>query len=111
MEIVVDELEEGRAVLRAEGRLDLVSAAELRSAVAATVEGGRSSVVVDLAGVPFVDSSGLGALIAALKLARKAGGELRIAAANAAILEVLALMRLDRVLRPYETVDLALEGL
>lgn len=111
MEITVDELEDGRAVLRAEGRLDLVSAAELRGAVAATVEGGRSRVVVDLAGVPFVDSSGLGALIAALKLARKAGGELRIAGPDAAVLEVLALMRLDRVLRPYETVELALQGI
>lgn len=111
MEITVDEQGEGRAVLRPVGRLDLVSAADLRGAVAETVAGGRTSLVVDLAAVPFVDSSGLGALIAALKQARKAGGELRIAAPDGPVLEVLALMRLDRVLRPYETVDLALEGL
>jgi anti-sigma B factor antagonist len=111
MDITVDEHGTGAAVLRPDGRLDLVSASALRDAVAGTVATGRSSLVVDLAAVPFVDSSGLGALIAALKQARKAGGELRIAAPNGPVLEVLALMRLDRVLRPYETVELALEGL
>jgi anti-sigma B factor antagonist len=111
MEITVQEQGAGRAVLRPEGRLDLVSAAALRGAVADEVTAGRTLLVVDLAAVPFVDSSGLGALIAALKQARKAGGELRIAAAAAPILEVLALMRLDRVLRPYETVAAALEDL
>ncbi len=111
MEITVEERDPGRAVLRPEGRLDLVSAAGLRGAVAEVVEAGRALLVVDLAGVPFMDSSGLGALIAGLKQARKAGGELRIAAPTGPVVEVLSLMRLDRVLRPYESVDAALEGL
>lgn len=41
---------------------------------------GRKQIVVDLAGTEFMDSTGLGALISGLKLARLAGGDLRIAA-------------------------------
>jgi anti-sigma B factor antagonist len=98
-------------VIALAGRLDLVSAAELRRVVADVVAGGRHDVVVDLGAVTFLDSSGLGALVAALKTARQAGGELRVAAAPEQALTVLRLTRLDRVVRPYATVDEALEGL
>jgi anti-sigma B factor antagonist len=101
----------GVATMRLTGRLDLVSAAGLRSAVEGAVEAGRPRLVVDLSGVAFVDSSGLGALVAGLKRARQAGGELRIAAAGEQVMTVLTLTRLVRVLRPYATVDEALDGL
>ena len=64
---------------------------------------GRAHVVVDLTAVPFMDSSGLGAIIAALKKARQAHGDLRIAGANEQVITVLKLTNLDRVLRPFTT--------
>jgi len=111
MEITVDELSAGRAALRVEGRLDLVTARELRSAINEVVAHGSAHVVIDLAGVTFVDSSGLGALVAGLKSTRQAGGELRIAAPAEQVQMVLELTKLVRVLRPYETLDAALQGL
>lgn len=99
------------ATMRLTGRLDLVSAAALRGAVERAVAGGTPNLVVDLSGVGFVDSSGLGALVAGLKHARQAGGELRIAAAGEQVMTVLTLTRLVRVLRPYATVAEALDGL
>lgn len=68
------ELTEGDcAVIRARGRLNLVSAPALRDLVARVVrEDGRSQVVVDLAETDFMDSSGLGSLVAGLKTARAA---------------------------------------
>jgi anti-sigma B factor antagonist len=111
MNISVEELEGDRATLRVDGRLDLVSAGGLRRAVEDLLAAGRRRLVVDLADVPFMDSSGVGALVGSLKLARNGGGELRIAAAGTQVREVLRLTTIDRVLHPYDSVDAALETL
>jgi anti-sigma B factor antagonist len=58
--------------------------------------------------VNFIDSSGLGALISGLKSARQAGGDLRIANPGEQARVVLKLTTLDRVLRPYDSVEDAL---
>ena len=97
-------------VLRPEGRLNMVAAGEVRRAVAELVESGTPRLVVDLGGTTFLDSSGLGSLVAGLKTARQAGGDLRIAAAADQALLVLRLTNLDRVLKPHDTVEDALDG-
>jgi anti-anti-sigma factor len=99
------------AVVRLEGRLDLLSARDVRARLTETVAAGQDRLVVDLVDVPFIDSSGLGALISVLKTSRQAGGDLRIARANDQPLTVLKLTTLDRVLKPYSTVEEALTGL
>lgn len=95
-------------VLALWGRLDLVSAGSLRAAVATAVEGRGRTVVVDLEHVEFLDSSGLGALIAGLKASRQAGGDLRVAAPGEQARTVFQLTNLDRVLQLHDTVDGAL---
>jgi anti-sigma B factor antagonist len=111
VDVRTEDLGGGRVALRLEGRLDLLSAPTLRDVIAGAVADGHHGVVVDLSGVPFVDSSGVGALVGGLKHARQAGGELRIAAPGEQVLTVLHLTTVDRVLRPYATVDEAVEGL
>lgn len=108
MQVSVDMTPGGAAVLRPEGRLDLGCAAELKECVADAVDNRSVRLVVDLAAVPFVDSSGLGALISGLKTARLAGGDLRIARPNEQACVVLRLTALERVLRPYASVEEAL---
>ncbi|GAA4622029.1 STAS domain-containing protein [Cellulomonas oligotrophica] len=95
----------GVAVLRPQGRLTMVTAGELKAEVERTVAEGHPVVVLDLADVPFVDSSGLGALVGALRTARTAGGDLRIARVGAQVATVLSLTTMDRVLRPYASVE------
>lgn len=97
-------------VVTLSGRLDLLSAAELKSHIQKLVSEGWSKLVVDLSGVPFIDSSGLGALIGGLKAARQAGGDVRIARPAEQIRYVLQASTLDRVLTPYPTVEEALAG-
>lgn len=111
MNVEVDKRGDRIAVLRLEGRLDLVNAAVFRDAVRLAVGDGTPSFVVDLSAVPMTDSSGIGALVGALREARQAGGELRIAAAGEQVRTVLSLTKVDRVLKAYETVDDALDGL
>jgi anti-anti-sigma factor len=98
-------------VIRPQGRLDLVTAPAFRDGIRAAVAAGHAHIVIDLADVPVIDSSGIGALIGGLREARQAGGELRIAAAGEQLRTVLALTKADRVLKPYATVDEARSGL
>ncbi len=108
MEPMIEAHPDGTAVIRLSGRFDFLSATKVRQRFVAAVDGGYRRLVVDLAAVEFMDSSGLGALIGGLKSARQAGGDLRLAAAGAQALSVLKLTSLDRVFRAYASVEDAL---
>jgi len=97
-------------VLRCSGRLTMADAPRPKAAVQDSVGSGRNRLVVDLAGVTFVDSSGLGALVGGLKTARQAGGDLRIAGAGEQVAMVLEMTNLNRVLRAYPSVSEAADG-
>ncbi|QHC57702.1 STAS domain-containing protein [Rathayibacter sp. VKM Ac-2760] len=86
------------AVISGTGRLNTATAGELRTAVRSSIDEGGIRIVVELSGIDFMDSTGLGALVACLKSARQAGGDLRIAAPSAQVSMVLELSNLDRVL-------------
>lgn len=107
MNIQVDERPDKVTVIALSGRLDLLSAADVKQRLADSVAGGRRCVV-DMNQISFVDSSGLGALIGGLKAARVQGGDLRIARVPQQARIILELTTLDRVLRPYSTVEEAL---
>lgn len=100
----------GAQVIAVRGRLNMVSAPALTSAVRGLIDSGQSRIVVDLAGCEFADSSGLGALVAGLKAARLAGGDLRLAAPGDQIRLALQLTRLQKVLAPADTVADAVAG-
>lgn len=101
MNITTSIREDGVAVLAADGRINLVTAPELRREVQRVVEEGHARVALDLSAVEFIDSSGLGALVSGLKTARTAGGDLRLAAATDQVTSVLRITNLDRILRVY----------
>ncbi|TPG37156.1 STAS domain-containing protein [Mycolicibacterium hodleri] len=94
-------LESGVVVVRPTGRLNMTAARMLRQELQALVESGEKRVVVDLSGTVYIDSSGLGALISGLKIARQAGGDLRVAAPNRQAVTVLEMTNLSRVLRVH----------
>lgn len=99
----------GAVVVKPEGRLNMVAAPALRKELHGLIEDGNTRLVVDLSATEFIDSSGLGALISGLKLARQAGGDLRIAAPTTQVETVLSLTNLDRVLRAHPTADAAFD--
>jgi anti-sigma B factor antagonist len=102
--------EKSTGVVVLEGRLDLLAAPQLKNQIQRLVSEGWNKLVVDLGSVPFIDSSGLGALIGGLKAARVAGGDFRIARPAEQIRYILQVSSLDRVLTPYSTVEDALAG-
>lgn len=109
MEFSTRDVGELVAVIDGTGKLNMLSAPQLRGAVTAAIAAGRPRVVVNLANIDFMDSSGLGALIGGLKSARQAGGDLRIAAPSAQVTMVLQLSNLDRILASYPEPDLAFD--
>lgn len=110
MDIDKKVIDDSTAVVSCVGRLNMVEAANLKAFIDESVDDGQTRLVMDLSEVSFVDSSGLGSLIAGLKKARQAGGDLRIASAQEQVRMVLGLTNLDRVLRPYADVSDATDG-
>ena len=92
-------LQDGVVVLCVEGTdaLDTACAAAFKhAAVEAIPDGG--DVVVDLSGLDFVDSAGVGAFVGLYKAARARGARLRFAGARPGVRSVLELIRLHRIL-------------
>ena len=106
------EVRTGRLVLRAvepgarlvlSGRLDVAAAADVRLALADAVDGGRGPLVLDVADLSAVDATGLGVLVGAHRRAGRAGRTLVLRDVGASLGRVLAVTRLDRVLRLERT--------
>jgi anti-sigma B factor antagonist len=91
--------ESGWTVLVANGELDLYSAPRLRHEVLAALEGGVTQIALDLHDVGFIDSTGLGILVACLKSVRERDGRLVVIAPETSPLRrLLALTGLEKVL-------------
>jgi anti-sigma B factor antagonist len=93
--------QDGVAVLRLAGDVDVSQSLAVRDAVGAAIETG-TPVVVDLSGVRFIDSSGIGILVTAHRRAPEA---FAVAGAVEAVRRALELTRTDRILRLFDSVD------
>lgn len=96
---------EGKDVLVIELRednLDASNVREFRDAVQSLMQE-RTRVVLDMAGVKFVDSSGLGALISCLRHANARKGDLRLCELSRTVRALFELMRMHRVFTIHET--------
>jgi anti-sigma B factor antagonist len=76
----------------------------LRDTIQRYLGEGRTRFVLDLGEVRFMDSAGLGELVASLKRVREAGGDLKVAQANQRISDALHVTQLVRVLDVYAEV-------
>lgn len=99
----------GVTVVSPVGRLNQTSAPALREQLHALLRDGHIRLVVDMTNVDAIDSVGLGALVSALKAARHAGGDVRIAAPQFRVSTVLELAQLDRVLMSFESPEQAFD--
>jgi anti-sigma B factor antagonist len=95
---------DGTVVVALYGKLDIVDAAEVAAALV-TAAARELRIVVDLAGLDFMDSSGIAALAYARRHARQVGGDLVLAAPQARVLRVLAVTRLVDDFRVHASVD------
>ena len=80
---------------------------QLRDKIYSLLQEGMKKIVLDLKGVRWINSSGLGTLIAALTSVKTKGGDLRLACITEKVESVLVVTRLVKVFKEYETVDRA----
>jgi anti-sigma B factor antagonist len=98
-------------VLRVEERrLDAANAPSFKQELNREIDQGATQIVLDLRGVEFVDSSGLGALVSCLKRLGPLGG-VAIAGAGDAVQRLFTLTRMDRVFSLHPTVEEAVRRL
>ncbi|MCS6912173.1 MAG: STAS domain-containing protein [Myxococcales bacterium] len=100
-------------ILRLRGALDALSAPELKREIDALVAEKRSPVVLDLAGLELIDSSGVGAIVSLFKRLRQLSppGEVKIAELRGQPSQIFQLLRLDRAFDICATVAEAIARL
>jgi anti-sigma B factor antagonist len=97
-------------VIILEGELDAYSSPRLRELLTALIDGGSTWIVIDCSLLNYVDSSGLGALVAGLKHISDNAGMLALAQANDDVRRVLQVTGLDRLIPMYRDVEEAREA-
>ncbi|MBX7058747.1 MAG: STAS domain-containing protein [Leptospirales bacterium] len=108
----IQESAQGAAVvLRVAGKLDARTAPRLGDMLKTMIAGGRIKIVCDLQGVSYIASAGVGTLKAALIDAKKAGGDLRLAALQAPVKDVLDVLGFTRLFSIHSDAAAAAKGL
>jgi anti-sigma B factor antagonist len=87
------------------------AAPDLRKTIDDVLERGASLLVVDLTAATFIDSTGIGTLVTALKRLTKSGGSLELVCTEQNLLRIFELTGLDRLLSIHPSRDEALGAL
>jgi anti-sigma B factor antagonist len=101
---------DGHAVVALHGELDLADAPAVASHLIAAVTACGPSIIVDLAGLEFIDCCGLGVLVRVLKWARESGGDMSLAAPQQHVRRILRVTGLIGVFSVYPSVEHAARG-
>ena len=91
--------EASHLVVVLEGEFDALAVAELRPELEQIQQEHVGNVVVDLSEVSFIDSSGIGALVFLYKRLVERGSNLALLGVNGQPLELLRMLRIDRVIQ------------
>ncbi|MHB8671595.1 MAG: STAS domain-containing protein [Acidimicrobiales bacterium] len=97
----------GWTVLAVRGEVDVYTAPRFRERLIELVGEGKHRIVVDLEGVDFLDSTGLGVLVGGLKRLRSHDGDLRLVCTQRRILKVFEITGLTKVFGIHDSVDAA----
>ncbi len=101
MDIEFNELGEHK-IISVSGEVDLYNVSELKKALFSITDGSYKSVVVDMKNVNYMDSSGIGALVAGQKKMHAHSGKFALMNIHDDVLNILKLATLDRFFKIYE---------
>jgi anti-sigma B factor antagonist len=94
-----------RTVVEVGGEIDVYTAPKLREQLVELVNDGNYHLVVDMEGVDFLDSTGLGVLVGGLKRVRAHEGSLRLVCNQERILKIFRITGLTKVFPIHTSVD------
>ncbi|MGA8182432.1 MAG: STAS domain-containing protein [Terriglobia bacterium] len=102
---------DGVTVLALAGRVTLGDeSSQLRSTIKELLKQGKKRLVLDLSKVTYIDSAGLGTLVAAYTSARNEGGDIRLANVTERFGELLNITKLVTIFSVHDSVEDALKG-
>ncbi|MGL6337747.1 MAG: STAS domain-containing protein [Waterburya sp.] len=104
------EVREDHQIFRLTGLLDAFSEPAFRKVIGNCIDEGPNNLVLVLAQIDFIDSSGLGALVQLVKKAQTAGGSLQVVT-NPRVTQTVKLVRLEKFLSLQPSVEIALENI
>ncbi len=108
MDLGLDVSQHGEStVLAVRGEVDVYTAPRLREKLVELVAQGNYRIVVDLNGVDFLDSTGLGVLVGGLKRVRSHGGDMALVCTHQRIIKVFEITGLTKVFPIHDTLDAA----
>jgi anti-sigma B factor antagonist len=107
MEITQETIDEETCVIRLDGTLNARSADQVKETFREVAGKGVRRVVLDLGKVPFIDSSGLAALVSGLKTLNEKEGSLKLASLQSQADLLFRLTMFDKVFDIYPDVDSA----
>lgn len=98
-------------ILAIRGRLDAVRVGSVRKDLVALPDKGHLKVVLDLSGLEWIDSSGVGLLVTLYKHAQSKGGAVNAASLQRQPKEIFRLLRLESAFEIFDTVEQAVAKL
>lgn len=98
----------GIPVLDVIGEIDIYTTPQFKEAVSAAIDENKPKIVINMAQVTYMDSSGFGTLLSATKRLRPLDGALYLAGCNDSIQRMLQITRLNTIFGVYATEDEAL---
>jgi anti-sigma B factor antagonist len=110
MKIDVREIMSGIYLVVLEGDVDMSTSPQVRKSLASVFQKGNAQVIVDLSGVPYMDSSGIATLIEGLQLSQKLGIRFTLAGMTQAVEAAFDLAHLKGVFELTPHVESALGG-
>jgi anti-sigma B factor antagonist len=103
--IKIDDGRAGYTVLTVEGEIDVYTAPLLRQKLVDLADSGATRIIVNLEPVEFLDSTGIGVLVAALNRFRRQEGEVELICSQPRILRVFEITGLTRVFTIHHSLD------
>ncbi len=98
-------------ILDVAGEIDIYTTPQFKEAVTAAIEEGKPGIIINMAEVRYMDSSGFGTLLSATKRLRPVSGTLSLVGCNDAITRMLTITRLNTIFQCYATEDEALAAM
>lgn len=96
LEITTDRVDDV-CTMTLQGEVDVYTAPRLKEALLELIESGCVRILVDLDGVGFIDSSGLGVLVGGLRRAKERDGAIRLVCTRESVLKIFRITGLDKV--------------
>lgn len=96
---------DGFEILDVMGEIDVYTAPQFKEAVNSIIAAGQKDLIINMARVTYMDSSGFGTLLSATKRLRPEGGTVNLVSCNSAIERMLKITRLNTVFGTFGSVE------